>query len=88
MTERPSTVSACHRKNSPREQSLHDGVVADIRAVGYSATANPDTINKPMVVLLPIVLMAYIGMGSYGSIAAMLVELIPPPSPDHFVLRE
>jgi MFS family permease len=51
-------------------------VVSDIRAVGYPATADPAAMNKPMIVLLLILLMAYVGM-VYGPIAAMLVELFP-----------
>ena len=51
-------------------------VVKDIRAVGYPASANPDEINRPMVVLLLIILMVYVGM-VYGPIAAQLVELFP-----------
>ncbi len=51
-------------------------VVKDIRAVGYPATANPNEINRPMVVLLLILLMVYVGM-VYGPIAAQLVELFP-----------
>jgi MFS family permease len=59
-----------------KSKAFTDSVVADIRAVGYPAAANPDAINKPMVVLLLILLMAYVGM-VYGPIAAMLVELFP-----------
>jgi MFS family permease len=51
-------------------------VVKDIRAVGYPASANPNDINRPMVVLLLIILMVYVGM-VYGPIAAQLVELFP-----------
>ena len=59
-----------------KNKEFAGAVVADIRAVGYPATANPDAINRPMVVLLLILLMAYVGM-VYGPIAAMLVELFP-----------
>ena len=59
-----------------KNKAFTDAVVTNIRAVGYPATANPDAINRPMVVLLLVILMAYVGM-VYGPIAAMLVELFP-----------
>ncbi|MBV9566975.1 MAG: MFS transporter [Hyphomicrobiales bacterium] len=59
-----------------KNKAFSDALVAQVRAVGYPATANPDAINRPMVVLLLIILMAYVGM-VYGPIAAMLVELFP-----------
>jgi MFS family permease len=59
-----------------KSEAFTDGVVADIRAVGYPAAASADAIDRPMVVLLLVVLMAYVGM-VYGPIAAMLAELFP-----------
>ncbi|MBV9432326.1 MAG: MFS transporter [Hyphomicrobiales bacterium] len=59
-----------------KNKAFTDAVVTNIRGVGYPATANPDAINRPMVVLLLVILMAYVGM-VYGPIAAMLVELFP-----------
>jgi len=47
-----------------------------IRGHGYPAAANPDEINKPMVVLLLTVLVLFVTM-VYGPIAAQLVELFP-----------
>jgi MFS family permease len=49
---------------------------AAIRAAGYPAKANPDQINKRMVVLLLFILLIYVTM-VYGPIAAMLVEMFP-----------
>ena len=43
---------------------------------GYPASANPDEINYPMVVLILFILVLYATM-VYGPIAAMLVELFP-----------
>ncbi len=43
---------------------------------GYPAKANPDEINKPMVLLLIFVLVFYVTM-VYGPTAAALVELFP-----------
>jgi len=43
---------------------------------GYPAKADPERMNKPMTVLLLVVLMLYVTM-VYGPIAAFLVELFP-----------
>ena len=59
-----------------KNKAFVDEVVKSVRAVGYPASANPNEINRPMVVLLLIVLMVYVGM-VYGPIAAQLVELFP-----------
>ncbi|MBV9752827.1 MAG: MFS transporter [Hyphomicrobiales bacterium] len=59
-----------------KNKAFVDEVVKGVRAVGYPASANPNEINRPMVVLLLIVLMVYVGM-VYGPIAAQLVELFP-----------
>lgn len=45
-------------------------------AVGYPAAADPDAINKPLVVAILAILVIYVTM-VYGPIAAMLVELFP-----------
>ena len=47
-----------------------------IRNAGYPAKADPEQINKPMVVLLLTVLVLFVTM-VYGPIAALLVELFP-----------
>lgn len=47
-----------------------------IRAAGYPEKADPAKINKPMVVLLLIILVIYVTM-VYGPIAAILVEMFP-----------
>jgi hypothetical protein len=47
-----------------------------IKAAGYPAKADPEAINKPMMVLLLFVLVLYVTM-VYGPIAAMLVEMFP-----------
>ncbi|MDC8756978.1 MFS transporter [Janthinobacterium fluminis] len=49
---------------------------AAIKAAGYPAKADPEQINKPMVVLLLFILVLYVTM-VYGPIAAMLVEMFP-----------
>jgi MFS family permease len=47
-----------------------------IKAAGYPAKADPEQINKPMVVLILTILVIYVTM-VYGPIAALLVELFP-----------
>jgi len=45
-------------------------------AAGYPASSDSATVNKPLVIAILFVLMAYAGM-VYGPIAAMLVEMFP-----------
>jgi MFS family permease len=47
-----------------------------IKAAGYPTKADPDQINKPMVLALLVILVLYVTM-VYGPIAAMLVEMFP-----------
>jgi MFS family permease len=47
-----------------------------IKEAGYPEKADPAAINKPMVVLILVILVLYVTM-VYGPIAAMLVELFP-----------
>jgi MFS family permease len=47
-----------------------------IKAAGYPAKADPKQIDKPMVLVLLIILVIYVTM-VYGPIAAMLVEMFP-----------
>jgi len=54
------------------DKSLGDA----LKAAGYPAKANPDKINKPMVVALLTILVIYVTL-VYGPIAAMLVEMFP-----------
>ena len=49
---------------------------AAIKAAGYPPKADPEQINKPMVLLLLTILVIYVTM-VYGPIAAWLVELFP-----------
>jgi hypothetical protein len=47
-----------------------------LKAAGYPTKADPDKINKPMVVAILTLLVIFVTM-VYGPIAAMLVELFP-----------
>ncbi|GGZ05183.1 MFS transporter [Pseudoduganella plicata] len=62
--------------SNEREKAFKKEVGAAIKAAGYPAKADPDQINKPMMVLLLFILVLYVTM-VYGPIAAMLVEMFP-----------
>ncbi|HWT15440.1 MAG TPA: MFS transporter [Patescibacteria group bacterium] len=51
-------------------------IAETVTAAGYPATADPERINKPMVLVLLSILVLYVTM-VYGPIAAWLVELFP-----------
>lgn len=59
-----------------RTDAFNTGMTEAIRGHGYPAKADPEQINKPMVVGLLTVLVLFVTM-VYGPIAAMLVELFP-----------
>ncbi|HYA65712.1 MAG TPA: MFS transporter, partial [Burkholderiaceae bacterium] len=47
-----------------------------IKTAGYPPKADPEQINKPMMIIILTILVIYVTM-VYGPIAAMLVELFP-----------
>ena len=59
-----------------KEAAFKKEAGAAIKAAGYPAKADPDQINKPMMVVLLFILVLYVTM-VYGPIAAMLVEMFP-----------
>ncbi|MDB5745310.1 MAG: transporter [Massilia sp.] len=59
-----------------RETALKTEVTSTLKTAGYPEKADPNAINKPMLVLLLFILMLYVTM-VYGPIAAMLVEMFP-----------
>lgn len=59
-----------------RRAAFNAELSAALAEAGYPASANPDEINYPMVVLILFILVLYATM-VYGPIAAMLVELFP-----------
>ena len=59
-----------------KEAAMKKEVGAAIKAAGYPPKADPEQINKPMVVALLFLLVLYVTM-VYGPIAAMLVEMFP-----------
>jgi hypothetical protein len=59
-----------------REAALKKDIGASLKAAGYPAKADPEQINKPMLVLFLFILVLYVTM-VYGPVAAMLVEMFP-----------
>jgi hypothetical protein len=59
-----------------KEAAMKKEVGGAIKVAGYPAKADPEQINKPMVVALLFLLVLYVTM-VYGPIAAMLVEMFP-----------
>jgi hypothetical protein len=70
----PQVVTGAERKAAIA--AFQKETKAALSAAGYPDKANPQTINKPMVVLILFVLVLYVTM-VYGPIAALLVELFP-----------
>ncbi|MCE2679449.1 MAG: MHS family MFS transporter [Burkholderiales bacterium] len=59
-----------------KSAAFNKEITAAIREAGYPAKADSNAINKPMVVVLLLILVIYVTM-VYGPIAAMLVEMFP-----------
>jgi len=59
-----------------KEAALKKDLGAAIKAAGYPSKADPEQINKPMLVLMLFILVLFVTM-VYGPIAAMLVEMFP-----------
>jgi hypothetical protein len=59
-----------------KDKEFTDALKEMIKEAGYPPKADPTQINKPMVLLLLVLLVLYVTM-VYGPIAAMLVEMFP-----------
>ncbi|HEX4812133.1 MAG TPA: MFS transporter [Nonomuraea sp.] len=59
-----------------RNAALSKDLAAALKQAGYPAKADPEQINRPMVLLLMFLLVFFLAM-SYGPVAAMLVEMFP-----------
>ncbi len=70
----PAKVTGDERKAAIT--AFQDSVKASLAKAGYPSKANPDEINKPLVVLILTYLVLLVTM-VYGPIAALLVELFP-----------
>jgi MFS family permease len=64
------------KASKAREAALKKDLGASLKAAGYPAKADPEQINKPMLVLMLFILVLFVTM-VYGPIAAMLVEMFP-----------
>ena len=64
------------KASKAREAALKKDLGASLKAAGYPAKADPEQINRPMLVLMLFILVLYVTM-VYGPIAAMLVEMFP-----------
>jgi MFS family permease len=70
----PSRLNGEARKAAITE--VQDRIKAALKDAGYPEKANPETMNKPMVVLI-LVMLVLLATASYGPMAAILVELFP-----------
>ncbi|AEK61220.1 MFS transporter [Collimonas fungivorans] len=59
-----------------KDKAFSAELAGDIKGAGYPSKADPEQMNKPMVLLLLFILVIYVTM-VYGPIAAMLVEMFP-----------
>jgi MFS family permease len=59
-----------------KDKAFSKELAETIKAAGYPTKADPDSINRPMVLLLLFILVLYVTM-VYGPIAAILVEMFP-----------
>jgi MFS family permease len=64
------------KASKAREAALKKDLGASLKAAGYPAKADPEQINRPMLVLMLFILVLFVTM-VYGPIAAMLVEMFP-----------
>ncbi|MDQ9171565.1 MFS transporter [Oxalobacteraceae bacterium R-40] len=65
-----------NEESKKKEAEFKKVVGEEVKAAGYPAKADPERINKGMVLLLLVILVIYVTM-VYGPIAAMLVEMFP-----------
>lgn len=61
---------------SAKDKSFSKELAEEIKLAGYPSKADPDQMNKPMVLLLLFILVLYVTM-VYGPVAAALVEMFP-----------
>ncbi|EJL92033.1 arabinose efflux permease family protein [Herbaspirillum sp. CF444] len=59
-----------------KDKAFSKELADDIKLAGYPTKADPEQMNKPMVLLLLFILVIYVTM-VYGPIAAALVEMFP-----------
>jgi len=71
-----SSATLPKEEAAAKDKAFSKELADAIKGAGYPAKANPEQINKPMVLVLLIILVIYVTM-VYGPIAAMLVEMFP-----------
>lgn len=76
VLESYSSAGLSKEDASAKDKEFTDALKEIIKDAGYPAKADPAQINKPMVLLLLVLLVLYVTM-VYGPIAAMLVEMFP-----------
>lgn len=72
----PSLKGVAPAEAKRLEQTFKTSVANALHQAGYPSRAEPDAVNKPMVLLLLVVLMLY-GAMTLGPMAAILVEMFP-----------
>lgn len=76
VLESYSSAGLSKEDASAKDKEFTDALKEIIKDAGYPAKADPAQINKPMLLLLLVLLVLYVTM-VYGPIAAMLVEMFP-----------
>jgi MFS family permease len=71
-----SAVGLPKEEATAKDKAFTEQLKALIGEAGYPAKADPAQLNKPMVLLILLILVLYVTM-VYGPIAAMLVEMFP-----------
>ncbi|MEY3980786.1 MAG: hypothetical protein RLZZ375_2215 [Pseudomonadota bacterium] len=71
-----SAVGLPKEEATAKDKEFTEQLKALIGEAGYPAKADPAQLNKPMVLLILLILVLYVTM-VYGPIAAMLVEMFP-----------
>ncbi|ACB68568.1 major facilitator superfamily MFS_1 [Burkholderia ambifaria MC40-6] len=72
----PSLKGLAPAQAKMAEQQFRVATIRALGAAGYPLKADPDTVNRPMILVLLVLLMAY-GAMTLGPIAAILVEMFP-----------
>jgi MFS family permease len=71
-----SAVGLPKEEAAAKDKQFTNDLKALIGEAGYPAKADPAQVNKPMVLVILVILVLYVTM-VYGPIAAMLVEMFP-----------
>jgi hypothetical protein len=71
-----SAVGLPKEEAAAKDKQFTEQLKALIGEAGYPAKADPAQLNKPMVLVILVILVLYVTM-VYGPIAAMLVEMFP-----------